>query len=246
MLRIHQLARRRDDVRGRHYHRDIEVSVLEIELTGSDVWLVVPAVHIVVDGETRVPLRNLVERTVVPHSSATLWRHVESPGEVDIEGSPRSQWCRKIHPHRRAVSRVLRRSAGDANRFERQPAIESLTGEIEGRAEENQRRLIELIGDAVRRAEILLDEHPQVRQRVRRPIDVADGLAPAYFVFRRIEDRVDLVIDLLLPVLRSRSATPRSHFIRGRENQGPKRIRSRHRLRLPQDTGGEKRRQNDR
>src|SRR5205814_3128491 len=62
--------------------------------------------------------RSLVERTVVPHSSATLWRHVESPGEVDIEGSPRSQWCRKIHPHRRAVSRVLRRSAGDANRFE--------------------------------------------------------------------------------------------------------------------------------
>ena len=47
---------------------------------------------------------------------------------------------------------------------------------------EDERRLVERVGDAVRRADVLLDEQPEVRQRVGRVVDVVDRLAPAQLV----------------------------------------------------------------
>src|SRR4051812_6641239 len=112
----------------------------------------VPAAYIVVDHHSRVPLRHLVERAVVAHPSPALRRDVEVPRRYDVERRAGSERSRQIDTHRRAEPRALRFDATDAQRFQMAPAIESLTGEVERSAEEDERRLIELVGDAGRRA----------------------------------------------------------------------------------------------
>src|SRR5205809_7770016 len=44
-----------------HGDRKVDVAVLEIELALAEVLLGVPAAHVVVDGEARIPLRDLVQ-----------------------------------------------------------------------------------------------------------------------------------------------------------------------------------------
>ena len=83
-----ELAGGGDDVRRWHRERDVEVAVLEIELAGADVRLVIPALHVVVDGDARIPLRDLVERAVVSHAPAALRGHVEVPGEPRSSSAP--------------------------------------------------------------------------------------------------------------------------------------------------------------
>ena len=132
----------------------------EIELAGTDVGLVIPAVHIVVHSQARIPLRDLVERAVVSHPSTALGRDVESPRRLDVDGGARGERRGQVDAHGRPVNGMPGIGAGDAQRFEGQSAVEALAGEIEGGVEEDERRLVELVGDAVGRAEILLDEHP--------------------------------------------------------------------------------------
>src|SRR3954466_6259725 len=200
LLRIRQLPGCSDDVGCRDGERDVKVTVLQIELTGAYVRLVIPSPHIVVNGHARVPLRDLVERTIVAHASPTLRRDVEPPSGIDEDRRTGRERRRQIDPHRRSVDRVLRIRTGDAERVQRQAAVESLAREVERRSEEDEGRLIELVGDAGWSAEILLNEQPKIREAIGRVVDVLNGLAAANFVTRGVECGRNPVVGLLLPV----------------------------------------------
>src|SRR5450759_3550446 len=214
LLRICELSGGGDDVRRRHCERDIEVAVFEIKLPRADVRLVVPAVDVVVNAEPRVPLRHLVERAIVPHASPALRRHVEVPRALYVQRRSGSERRRQIDPHRGSVNRMLRIDSGDAKRLEVSSAVESLTGEVETAAEEDEWGLVQLVGDAVRGAEILLDEEPEIRERVGRVVDVVDRLAAAELVASGVEGGGDFVVDALLPILRARSAASSANVVR--------------------------------
>jgi hypothetical protein len=79
-------------------------------------------------------------------------------------------------------------------------AGEALAGEVEARSQEDEGRLVELVGDAVRGAEVLLDEHPDVGKGVGGVVGVVDCLVAAELVTRGVEGRGDFVVDALLPV----------------------------------------------
>ena len=78
-----QHARRRDDVAGRHGHREVVVAVLEIELALPEIRLGVPAAQVVVHADARIPLRELVQRAVAPHAVGAVFRNVEVPRDVE-------------------------------------------------------------------------------------------------------------------------------------------------------------------
>src|SRR5512132_2782616 len=123
----------------------------------------------------------------------------------------------EIDPQRRAEDGVVRIAPADPERAEPETAVESLAGEIEARTEEDERRLVELIGDAVARADVLFHEEPQIRQRVRRMIHIRDRLAPPELVGGGIERRLDAVIGALLPVVRAGSSRAGAIRVRGGE-----------------------------
>ena len=223
LLRIGEPAGRGDDVRRRHGEGDVEAAVLEIELAGADIRLVIPPFHVIVDGEARVPLRDLVEWSVVAHASGALRRHAEVPGKVEIDRGPRREWREQIDAHRRAVDRPPRAPSGDARRIEHEPAGEALTGEVEGGAEEGERRLVEQISNTGRRADVLLEVQPEIRQRVGAVVRVVDRLASAQLVARWIERRRDAIVGALLPVARAGPTGPAPVLVRCGQRQRPER-----------------------
>ena len=101
----------------------------------------------------------------------------------------------------------------------RRRAVESLAREVERRSEEDERRLIEQIGDAVRLADVLLDEEPEIRQRVGRVIDVVDRLPPASSLRAVSSVGGDPIVDALLPVLRARASARRSILVWRRKSR---------------------------
>ncbi len=139
------------------------------------------------------------------------------PNRLDIQRRARSEWGREVDPHRRAVNRVLRIPAGNTERLEVSSAVESLAGEVESGVEEDERRLIQLVGDTIRSAQILLDEQPEIGECIGRTIGVVNTLASTELVARRIERRGDLVIDALLPVLRAWPSATRTNIVRSGE-----------------------------
>ena len=72
LQRVGQPPRGGDDEATRHGDRKVDVAVLEIELSLAEVLLGIPAAHVVVDGETRIPLRDFVQPTLgellAPHA----------------------------------------------------------------------------------------------------------------------------------------------------------------------------------
>src|SRR4029077_9776221 len=142
LLGIRELSGSGNDVRPGDSQRHIKVAVLQVELARTDVRLVIPTVNIVIDDHPRVPLRHLIERTVVSHASPTLRRDIEVPHRLNVDRCARCEWRREIDSHRVAVNRALGVRAADSERLEMSSTVESLAGEIEGGAEENERRLI--------------------------------------------------------------------------------------------------------
>ena len=63
-----QRAGRGHDVAGRHRDGEVVVAVVEVELALAEVGLGVPAAHVVVDGDARIPLGELVQRAVAAHA----------------------------------------------------------------------------------------------------------------------------------------------------------------------------------
>src|SRR6185437_11421163 len=106
----------------------------------------------------------------------------------------------------RAVARATHLASADRHRLELRRAVESVTGKIEARAEEGERRLIQHVGHAVRLAEILLDEQPQIGQGIGRMVHVMDRLSAAELVLCRVQFGGDSIVDALLPILWSRSS----------------------------------------
>ena len=70
-----------DDESARHRDREIDVAVFQVELALAEVLFRVPAAHIVVDGEARIPLGDLVEpalgELLAPHPIGAVLRHLE-------------------------------------------------------------------------------------------------------------------------------------------------------------------------
>ena len=85
--RVHQPAGSRDDEAARDGNGEIDVAILEIELTLAEILLGVPAAHVVVDGEPRIPLRDLVQpafrKPFAPHAIRAVLGHLERVADLE-------------------------------------------------------------------------------------------------------------------------------------------------------------------
>src|SRR6266508_2672421 len=70
-----------------HGDRKIDVAVLEIELALAEVLLRVPAAHVVVDGEARIPLRDLVQPSfgelLASHAVGAVLRNLKRVADLE-------------------------------------------------------------------------------------------------------------------------------------------------------------------
>src|SRR5207244_13511858 len=92
------------------------ISVLEIELALSQIWLCVPAPQVVVDADARIPLRDLVERLVAAHAIGAVLGDVEMPRDIERGLLPWRERRREIDLHDGAVDARLERRFRAARR----------------------------------------------------------------------------------------------------------------------------------
>src|SRR5437660_833505 len=219
--RVRHRPRPRDEKARGERERDVEVAVFQVKLARPDVGERVPAVHVVVYDQARVPLADLVEaRADAPHPPAAVGRDGKVPRDVAVDRAARRQRPRQLDPHHRAVLGALEGPPARGEALDRDAAREPLAREVEHRAAgEVQRRLAERVGDAVRRKQILLDLHPQERERVGRVIDIVDPFAASDRLAGRVEGRADHIIHALLPVIRPRSSGRTAYAPRRRKRE---------------------------
>src|SRR5207249_6359763 len=126
-----------------------------------------------------VPLADLVQARPDPsHAAAAVGRYGELPCDVEVDHPSRGERARQLHPHHRSVLGAPELPAGGPKALDRDPADESLAGEVEyGATREVQWWLVQDVGHAVLREDVLLDLHPQEAQRVGRMVFVMDPLA---------------------------------------------------------------------
>ena len=208
LLGIEEPAGGRDDIASGYRHVHVELAILQVELARADVGLVVPSLHVIIDRDAGIPLPQLVKRPVVPHPAGAVGRHREVPLDGDLAGGVRSHGRREIHAHGGAERRAPGGVAVHGERFHRSATRKSLAGEVECGVLENQRRLMQLVGDAGRGADVLLHMEPDVEQRVGRVVVIGDGLTAREAAGGGIECGVYLVIGALLPVAGARPPRP--------------------------------------
>src|SRR6266508_3645556 len=84
---IRQTASTCNDEPTRHGDREVDVAVLEIELALAEVLLRVPAAHVVVDGEARIPLRDLVQPSLgellASHAVGAVLRNLKRVADLE-------------------------------------------------------------------------------------------------------------------------------------------------------------------
>ena len=238
-LRILERAGRPHDVCCRECERDVEASVVQVELAAPDVRLVVPAAYVVEHRHARIPLRDLVERAVPSHSARAVFRDRGVPGDVEHDLIAGIERDREVDPHCGAEHLVRQVSPTSAHGLEGDAPGEPEAGEVERNLAEDQRRLVELVGHAVRCADVLLEEEPEIREALGRVVAIPDRLVSRQDLPLRVQRRVNRVIGALLPVLRSRAAVAGAIHVRRREIELPKARRVLH-LRRQLDGGGEK------
>src|SRR5204863_7720897 len=79
---LHRAGAAHDEPRG-NGEGHVVVAVLEVELAGADVGQGIPAVHVVVHDQPRVPLAQLVQAGCdAAHAPAAVRRDREMPGDV--------------------------------------------------------------------------------------------------------------------------------------------------------------------
>ena len=219
--RVRRRAGRRHQEPRRERERDIEVAVLEIELAGADVRQGVPAVHVVVHDQAGIPLADLVQPRADPsHAAAAVGRDREVPRDVEVDRASGRQRTRQLDTHHGAVLRARERLPAGGKALDRDAADEPLPREVEhGAAREVERRLVQHVGDAVGREDVLLDLHPHERERVGRVVRVVDPLGASDRLGGRVQRRVDHVIRALLPIVRSRRPGRAADPARRRQRQ---------------------------
>src|SRR5262249_35866446 len=103
-------------------------------------------------------------------------------------------------------------------------ADEAFAGEIkDGPAGEMQRRLVELIGDAVAREDVLLDLDPHERESIGSMIYVVNSFRARDDAGPRVERRTDRIARVLLPLVGRRCARARAHATGCGEREGAER-----------------------
>ena len=231
--RIHERAARRDDEAARHGQREIDVAVLEVELALTEVLLGVPAPHVVVDREPRVPLGDLVQPPrgeVLPaHAVGAVLGDLEGEGELHRDrsagrqrtveigpehGAVRGRRERRAPQRRVAVSRL--RSADRAQVGDRVAALKAARRPAGVRG-------VDEAPAAVLAVDVLVRLKPHVAQAVGRVIGVADRLLPRHRVRPRIERRADRIVHALLPVARPGCTGAGAIFVRRRQGEPPER-----------------------
>ena len=96
------------------------------------------------------------------HPPRTVVRYGEAPGDIQIQERPRRERLRQVYPHGGAVDERFQVAEPETHPLEPEAARETLAREVEGRAEKDQRRLIQLLGDAGRSADVLLEKEPEI------------------------------------------------------------------------------------
>ena len=177
---------------------------------------------VVVDDHPRVPLADLVQPAADPaHAPAAVRRHGEVPGDVEVDRARRREPGRQLDPHHRAVRGALELSPTRGEPLDRDSTDEALAREVEDRpAREMERRLVQHVGDGVRREDVLLDLHPHKRERVGRVVDVVDALRPVDRLRGGIERRADHVVGALLPIVGPGCARRAADAVRCGEGEG--------------------------
>src|SRR5258706_5079525 len=85
--RVGQLPGAGDNEAARYGDRKVDVAILEIELALAEVLLAVPAAHVVVDGEARIPLRDLVQPSfgelLASHAVGAVLRNLKRVADLE-------------------------------------------------------------------------------------------------------------------------------------------------------------------
>ena len=98
-----------DDESPRDRDREIDVAVLEVELALAEVLFRIPAAHVVVDCEARIPLGDLIQPPLcelfASHAIGAVLRHLERVADLERRDASRRKRAAQIDAHRGAVLR---------------------------------------------------------------------------------------------------------------------------------------------
>src|SRR2546425_6925487 len=155
-----------------------------------------------------------------PPYGGTGKRHATSKSIAPRGASGRDSSTCIIVPYSVRLSCLPPRSKA----LDRDAADEPFAGEVEHRAaREVERRLVEHVGDAVGREDVLLDLHPHECQGIGGVVYVVDSLRPVNRLSGGVERRVDQVVSALLPIVGPRRARGAADPAGRREGQRPER-----------------------
>ena len=220
---ILQRTGRGDDVAGRERDRQVVVAEVEVELALPEVGLDVPAAHVIVDGDAGIPLRNLVERTVAAHPVGTVLRHQEVIGNVERGALPRRQRLGEEDlGHRLVVTRLHRHPT--ARRAGLRPSghllhlVEDVAALEAARAEARVLR-VDVGVERVRLEGVLLGLQPDVGERVRRVVGVAERHRRLDALGGGVERRGDVIVGAVLPVAHAGPAAAGAILVGRRQHQ---------------------------
>ena len=193
-------ARRGDDVARGNGHREVVVAILEIELALPEVRLGVPSAQVVEDADTRIPLRELVERAVAPHAVGAVLGNVEVPRDVERRRLSRRERRGQVRFHDRAFDARLERNARALRALCRAgdliEAVDEVTALEIARAEARLRREDVRVERPVLER-VLLDLKPDEAQRVRRVV----GVTKRHLAAQRFRGGVERAVEVIVGAL---------------------------------------------
>ena len=106
-LGILQCARGRDDVSRRYRDRERVVAVVEVEFALAQIRLDVPAAHVVVDRDTRIPLRDFEQCAIATHAVRAMLGNQKRPRCLDRRRLSRRQRLGEVDLQQRFVVTTL-------------------------------------------------------------------------------------------------------------------------------------------
>ena len=199
-----------DEHVGGGVERHAEVARLHVVLAHAEVGVGVPAVDVVVDGDGRVPVAEVVHLAVGPLAVRPGVRGDRvRPAEGDLGGGPRRQRLHQPDRHDGAEHGVRPRLDGAAVRARRLgPGDVAVVGAVDG-----ERRQRQAAGDGdgpvpghARRVDVLAQLEHQELEGVRGLVGVRDGPGPAQHGGLGVEPGVEVVVGPVLPVGGARRA----------------------------------------
>ncbi len=199
-----------------------EVAVLEIELTLPEVRLGVPSLQIVIHGDPRIPLRQLVQRPVAAHPIRAVHRHLKMPGDVEHRGGPGCQRLGQVRFELRAFRQRMQghsRSTSALHSLADEIEVIDLVAAVEAPPAESRLLRKDQRVQRVGLERVLLDLEPDEPQGVRRMVGIAKMHLARQRVACRIQRRADVIVSAVLPVAGARHPGGRSKLVSRRKPQ---------------------------